>query len=164
MKVYSRLGDQGMTSTLCGERIAKDDCLCEVSGDIDSLQAQIEKLLLLTHADMKKEYLHKIYFKLSQLNGELSDHKIGHLIKHPVTKKDVEELEKWIDSMNLKIKGFQRFNTHFSINVNEARIRTRKLERSITSYLRDEKLRANAYEYINRLSSYFFALAVKLNG
>ena len=49
-----------------------------------------------------------------------------------------------------------------AIEVNEARVRTRKLERTLTNYLREREIRSVVYKYVNRLSDYFFALSVRL--
>ena len=68
----------------------------------------------------------------------------------------------WIKDMKLEINSFQRFNLPITVELNEARVKTRKVERTLTRYLRDKKLRKTVYSYVNRLSSYFFALSVKI--
>ena len=154
--LYTRYGDNGYTKTLSGEKVHKDSCLIEVNGALDSLQCALDKLTLNIN-DMNLKYIQE---KLHQLGGEISGQKIGHIIKYPINKKDIEKLEHWIDTFNIDIHNFIRFTKPLAIDINEARIRTRRLERLLTGYLKKRRLRLTAFKYINRLSTYFFALGV----
>jgi len=166
MKIYTRTGDRGVTSTLSGQRIPKDDCLIKVNGELDELQTQIDKVI----SYMKRSVsfaetlvqLERIRTLLWQLGGEISFGERNNLVKQPIMKYDVKDLENWIDNFNLEIKGFQRFYNPIAIEINEARVRTRRLERTLTKYLRKRILRIEVYMYLNRLSDYFFTLAVAI--
>lgn len=165
-KIYTFTGDEGFTKTLKGDTVPKDNCLIEVHGDIDSLQAMIDKLIayarfseLLTE---QKPMLLRVQVLLWQLGGEFSQGRIGGLVNQPIEESDVEDLENSIDSFDLDLDGFQRFKHLIAIDINETRVRTRKLERTLTNYLREARIRSVVYKYINRLSDYFFALAVKI--
>jgi len=165
-KIYSFIGDDGFTRTLHGCTLSKDHCLIEVHGDIDALQSMIDKLIAYAkYSDSmaeQKPLLSKVQLLLWQLGGELSQKKVGGLVTKPIGESDVADLEKTIDSFELDLHEFQRFNNLIAIDVNETRIRTRKLERTLTEYLKKSKIRPEVYKYINRLSDYFFALAVKI--
>ncbi|MAG38468.1 hypothetical protein CMO90_00090 [Candidatus Woesearchaeota archaeon] len=165
-KLYTCFGDNGCTSTLSGDCVAKDDCLIDVNGDIDSLQASIDKIVAfsMNNSDLSEDFnlLEKIQVLLWQLGGEISQRSAGGVVNKPVKESDISLLEDAIASFDLDVKGFQRFSNLLAIEVNESRVRTRKLERSLTNYLRDEKLRSVSYKFVNRLSAYFFALAVKI--
>ncbi len=163
-RIYTCTGDKGVTRSLSGEVLPKDNCLIEVSGDLDSLQASIDKLLAFSPyskilAD-HSEVLKKIQVLLWQLGGEISSRSVSPLVKRPISDEDLEELEMLIDSFNLDLDGFQRFSNLAAIEVNESRVRTRKFERSLTSYLRESHIKHVSYKFINRLSDFFFALAV----
>ncbi len=163
-KIYTCTGDKGMTKSLSGETLPKDDCLIEVVGDLDSLQASIDKLLAFSPyskvlAD-NSDVLKKIQILLWQMGGEISNRCVSSLVKRPILDEDVNHLEECIESFNLDINGFQRFSNLVAIEVNESRVRTRKFERSLTSYLRESQIKEVSYKFINRLSDYFFALAV----
>jgi cob(I)alamin adenosyltransferase len=164
--IYTFIGDHGFTKNLVGEDISKDHCLIEVHGEIDSLQAMIDKLIAYSrYSDFmssQKDHLSSIQTLLWQLGGELSQNKTGGLVKNPIEQEHVDFLEETIDSFELNLTSFQRFTHLIAIDVNEARVRTRKLERTLTKYLRDAKIRPVVYKYINRLSDYFFSLAVKI--
>ena len=162
-KLYTRSGDEGQTKTLSGEEVSKGGCLIEVNGRIDELQVSLDRVM--SQLPTKSEdfqNLKRVQVLLWQLGGEISEQKIGELVKYPINKKDVETVEKWIDSIGISVTDFQRFKTFISIDVNEARVRTRELERLLVKYVEDYKLRKAVYAYINRLSDYLFALAVKL--
>ena len=165
-KIYTFAGDEGFTKTLKGDSVPKDNCLIEVHGDIDSLQAMIDKLVAYSKfSDVltdQKTMLLRAQVLLWQLGGEFSQGKIGGLVNQPIDQTDVEDLEKSIDSFDLDLDGFRRFKHLIAIDVNETRVRTRKLERTLTNYLREARIRSIVYRYINRLSDYFFALAVKI--
>jgi cob(I)alamin adenosyltransferase len=165
-RIYTNTGDEGFTKTLYGDMLPKDNCLIEVNGDIDSLQTMIDKLVAYSkYSDVmahQKHLLSKIQMLLWQMGGEISQKKTGGHVNQPIEELDIEDLEKAIDLFKLNVNSFQRFNHLIAIDVNETRVRTRKLERTLTNYLREFKLRPVVYKYINRLSDYFFALAVKI--
>lgn len=164
--IFTGTGDNGSTRTLDGQEVPKDNCVIQVNGDIDALQAILDKVIVFSnYSDVlaqEKERLIKIQKLLWQLGGEISQEKIGGLVKQPIRDEDVKELENCIRGFDISLSGFQRFKNMVSIEVNEARVRTRQLERTLTHYLRERKLRPTAYKYVNRLSDYFFALAVKI--
>ncbi|MBU0471918.1 MAG: hypothetical protein KKF89_01680 [Nanoarchaeota archaeon] len=163
-KIYTFSGDEGFTSTLKGDSLSKDHCLIEVHGDIDALQAIIDKLIAYSNyssiLETQKTMLFRVQLLLWQLGGELSQRGVGGLVKQPIDNSDIIDLERTIDSFDLKLDSFQRFTHLIAIDINETRVRTRKLERTLTHYLRADRIRSQVYKYINRLSDYFFALAV----
>jgi len=164
MVMYTRLGDAGTTSTLKGDRVPKDCCLIKAIGDLDELQTQIDKCIsyLKKTLILEREVLRleRIQTLLWQLGGEISFEGINDYITNPIEDSDVKELENWIDDFNLTLKGFQRFENVIAIELNEARVRARRLERNVTENLRESKIRPISYKYLNRLSNFFFALSV----
>lgn len=162
--IYTKTGDKGITKTLSGQTVPKNHCLIQINGELDSLQASIDKLIAFSKYSQvlseQKELLKTIQMLLWQLGGEISQKQTGRLVKRPIKEKDVKELEHNIDSFALDLMGFQRFTNLVSVDVNETRVRTRSFERTLTNYLEDAEIRYEVYQYINRLSDYFFALAV----
>lgn len=165
-KIYTFKGDQGFTKTLDGHTVSKDDCLIEVHGDIDALQTMIDKLIAYArYSDImaqQKPLFSRMQTLLWQMGGELSQKKTGGLVNQPLDESDIVDMERIIDSFKLNLDSFQRFTNLIAIDVNETRVRTRKLERTLTNYLRNQIIRPVVFKYINRLSDYFFALAVKV--
>jgi|FLOH01.1.fsa_nt_gi cob(I)alamin adenosyltransferase len=165
-QIFTRIGDKGATKTLQGEFVPKDDCLIEVNGDIDSLQACLDKILAFSNYSEalaeEKEMIMQIQMLLWQMGGEISQGNVGGFVNKPIEELHVDELESSIEKFSLYLDGFQRFKSMIAIEVNEARVRTRKLERTLTNYLREREIRSVVYKYVNRLSDYFFALSVRL--
>jgi len=167
-KIYSKIGDEGTTKNLSGETVHKDDCEIEVIGLLDSLMSQMDKVLyglnILPKETHQLNICNNINTLLWQFGGEISGKKILELIKTPIEKIHIEIIEKEIDNLsNNALHKFTRFCNPIAMDIDEARIRTRKLERELTKYLRENKLRKTAYIYINRLSDYLFVLANYIN-
>lgn len=162
MKIYTKFGDDGMTNTLSGKTVPKNAYLIKVNGDIDSLQSNVDKMIMFIGELPEGKHLQHIQKKLWQLGGEISGEKVKDYIKDPITSQDVNLLERWIDDLmrNTNINAFVRFSKPITVEANECRVRTRRLERTLTDYLEQQKIRAIAYTFINRLSDYFFALSV----
>ena len=156
----------GYTTMLNGIKVSKNDCLVQVFGEIDELQTQLDKLLIYLESSVyfQKEIvqLKRIEFLLWQLGGELSFGRPTKIISKPIVDSDVKDLEAWIDDFNLNIQRFQRFTNIVAIEANETRVRTRKIERNLVEYIKTRSLRAVIYRWVNRLSTYFFALAVSI--
>lgn len=155
-KVYTSLGDSGFTSDFSGKRILKNDSIIVANGKIDNLQSSIDYALLLDKGS-HKDVLVKVQQKLWQAAGEIASCP-GDCLNAPITIKDLDELELYIESLGEPPNKFVRFNTEEAISFNECRIRCRDLETALVSLLRDGGLRNDIYRYINRLSSLFFML------
>jgi len=61
---------------------------------------------------------------------------------------------------NQKHSGGRFFNKLSACHLNEARIRCRDVERKLTTFLKENKIRKVTYKYVNRLSDYLFCLAI----
>lgn len=172
IKIYTGRGDQGKTTTLSGETCRKDDDLIELNGLIDELIVAVERariLYLYTEGEEKTEWLEQDTKNLKQLNkiiealyllgAEISNGKTTNLTK-TIDKGFVDKLEEKIDEIYRPLTAFMHFKKLSAINISEARVRTRKLERGLTATYRAKNLRQAVYQYINRLSDYFFVLSV----
>ena len=163
MKIYTRRGDSGMTTTLSGSRCSKSDLLIWLMGSIDELQTAIDRVVAQLKRSPHRARLERIQHILWQLAGELSQQGTGGLVKDPLYAHDTEELERWIDEAGLDLKGFVRFSSLLSADVSEARVRARRFERILSAYARRVDVRPEVSAYANRLGDYFFALAVVLD-
>ncbi|MGV8142768.1 MAG: ATP:cob(I)alamin adenosyltransferase [Candidatus Pacearchaeota archaeon] len=154
-KVYTTLGDSGFTKDFSGQTLLKNSGIILANGKLDSLQSAIDMSILLSkeHTD----FLNKVQQKLWQAAGEIANCP-GECINAPITLKDLEDLESYIDSLGEPPNKFVRFTNQESIWFNECRVRCRELETHIVGILRDNSLRPEIYRYINRLSSLFFML------
>lgn len=170
-KIYTKKGDNGYTKNLSGETVWKADMDIEVIGQIDELMAQIDLILAnlenyymtdFGEDDSLEEYdlLKKIRNTLWMTSAEISttnnkfDIKSGSMVDDNKTK----ELEEYIDKCDLNIKNFISFRNLLAVEVNEARVRARKLERTLCMISPREEIKS----YMNRLSDFFFAMAVTI--
>lgn len=159
MRVYTRTGDAGTTTTYSGKKVPKDSPLIILVSKIDALQASLDtSYVSVKNKDLKK-LLDGIQAKLWQTAGELSLEGKGKKVVDTITLQDTEELEKQIDKYNQKISYFIRFRKETSVRLNEARVRCRELEVYMTQFLKKKKIRPEVYKYINRLSDLLYVLA-----
>jgi len=158
MKLYTKGGDKGVTSTLSGRRLQKCHCLIDINGTIDSLQSQLMRLL---NNENFKEELETVYDNLMKISAEVSFEKE---LENSIQIEDVEAIEKLIDTLyHFDLKGFVRFRHPVAIEFNEARVRTRELERKIVDFSNEHNIREVCTTYINRLSTLLFIMAVEIN-
>ncbi len=157
IKVYTKKGDKGTTCDMTGKIISKDDVRIIIFGKIDSLQAAIDLAALYSKGKYKKilEFIEK---KLWQTSGEIARCE-KKCLTEPITEKDIDFLEKFIDSLGEPPKKFVRFETQQSIALNECRVRCRELETHLVKLLRTKQLRPEIFKFINRLSSTFFMMS-----
>jgi|TARA_Y100000310_G_scaffold302635_1_gene340213 ATP:cob(I)alamin adenosyltransferase len=159
MKIYTKVGDHGETVTYGNLKIPKDSYIIDINGLIDSLQSALDFCWL--HNESFREIIEKVNKKLWQLGGEISLGGIGKNITTPIREEDILFLESLIDKFNFP-REFIRFTKISSVNLNEARVRCRILERDLTPLLKQEMIREVVYKYINRLSDLLFVMAYKV--
>lgn len=163
MRIYTRRGDSGSTSTLDGKRIEKSDRLVWISGSIDELQTALDRVLAQLEEGKHRSRLERVQHVLWQLAGELSQGRTGGTVSDPVLDRDTGELERWIDEAEIDLTGFVRFSSVLAADVSEARVRARRLERVLADHARAAQVRPEVLAWINRLGDYLFALAVVLD-
>ncbi|MCF7871460.1 ATP:cob(I)alamin adenosyltransferase [Candidatus Woesearchaeota archaeon] len=160
MKVYTKVGDKGTTRTYSGKEIPKDDPIIIIGGKIDTLQASLDYAKIVLSDTEIIEIIEDVQKKLWQSAGEISQEGTEKL-KEPITEENITTLEQNIDKYNQKIDFFIRFSKESSCRLNEARIRTRELEITMTQKHLEGKIRSEVYKYINRLSDLIYVLACK---
>jgi len=169
MKIYTKTGDQGTTSDVLGNRISKADIKIELQGTIDEVNASVGFLrALVQDAKYKSEILdinctlRDIQYTLFRIGSDIS----SNLTYQYVTESDITFLEQSIDAMTNTVGALQNFIYY---NGNQAaaycqviRSVTRRAERVFVRYL-DGKNYSLDYQFINRLSDFFFTLARYMN-
>jgi len=164
-KIYTKQGDGGYSTLYDGNKYYKNNIIFDVLGDFDELNSHIG--LLITNC-IKRDYkdeieiLRKIQSKIMILATYIAELKNQ---KHQVYiySSDIQFLEKNIDQYSEKnpiIVGF----TLIGKNVTESQTHvcrsiTRRVERSI--YKLNYKIDYNIKMFLNRLSDFFFILAIK---
>ena len=155
-KIYTRTGDDGTTGMADGSRVAKDDLLIEVIGEVDELNSQLAVLSCHVPADFI-ESIRTIQNELFNVGAELS---MGQDI---IKQESVDWLEQSLDELNLSLKPLQEFilpgGGLAASHCHVARAVCRRVERALVGV--DKRATLNDYlkAYINRLSDYLFVLA-----
>jgi len=153
MKIYTKKGDRGETSTYGGKRVLKCDFNIEAVGDIDELNAVLGMVNLLETEKIQSDLL---------LIGAVVSGKVFS-IKYLVFR--VKEMEKEIDRMwgeMPELKNFIIFGgTEKTSLLYLARAVCRRAERSIVALKREDF--GTVIKYMNRLSDYLFCLGRWVN-
>lgn len=158
MKIYTKTGDQGITSLATGERVSKTNIRVEAYGTSDELNSIVGwvRVALPPEAPMADRQLAYIQNRLFDLGARLAGSELAF------DESLIPSLEQWIDTMQAALPECHDFilpaGNEIVTRCHIARTVTRRLERCI---LRLEK---GSYQesdliFVNRLSDYFFLLS-----
>lgn len=178
MKIYTKAGDFGMTSTVTGERISKASRMMEVQGSIDELNSSVgllRALLIKSGTQCKdpvgvmsiSEHLKRIQYHLFCMGSDLT----YQFAKQYIKEENIQELEERIDSMTEitgSLKSFIYLSGHeVACYTHVVRSITRRTERQFVAFLQEGNPEVTEYpldyKYMNRLADYFFQLARYIN-
>lgn len=157
-KIYTRNGDDGTTGLASGERVSKDCLLIKAQGDLDELNSSIA--CVRAYSDDKKldTLLVAVQHHLFNVGGELSAPQCDL-----TSANDVKWLERWIDYFNTDLPPLKEFilpgGDAAVAHCHLARTVCRRAERNLVEWSRENPVRAELIQYINRLSDLLFVLA-----
>jgi cob(I)alamin adenosyltransferase len=164
MKIYTKTGDSGDTSLFGGQRVPKDALRIEAYGTVDELNS----MLGIVRADNQDAEIDRI---LSEIQNQLfalgADLATPRSVEKKVVKridpKDVQQLEKVIDSVDPVLKPLRRFvlpgGSPLAARLHFARTVCRRAERAVVRLSRNEDIGETVTVYLNRLSDLLFVLA-----
>lgn len=165
MKIYTKAGDEGMTSVI-GGRVPKDDNRVETYGTIDELNSYVGMAVSLIAGDEKYKDLSD---QLVRIQQELFDcgSDLAFVRKkdrsYKVTEQLTQQLEQVIDRATEETPPLERFilpgGTALSSQLHICRTVCRRAERLVVTMARTEEINEEVRRYLNRLSDYFFAAA-----
>ena len=168
LNIYTRTGDNGMTSLVGGVRVSKRDIRLEAYGTVDELNSHLG--LLLTYLkDKNKDQVFAIQNKLFSVASYLAtdQSKIKLRKQSVLTEDDSKELENAIDELQAQLPHIEHFilpgGCQASAQCHICRTICRRAERRIIVLTEEIKIDPNLLKYMNRLSDYLFVLARKLN-
>ncbi len=167
--LYTGAGDNGTTKDIFLCRIPKSGFLVELFIKMDRLQADIDKAINLIPDLEERELLEFLQKKLWQTYPMIQDpeNKLQHT-RSPITEQDLERLQGYIKSCEkFSSNSFVRFHNEKSIILNDCRISTRDAEISLHRFLessenQNAEISPIISSFFNRLSSLFFAMALKM--
>lgn len=164
-KIYTRTGDEGMTSLGSRQRVAKDSLRVQAYGTIDELNSVLG--VALAHGLVKQltEKLTIIQNELFHLGSDLcftEEDKKDYQIPQ-IEPRHIEALELFIDEMNEVVGPLQNFilpgGSIGAAQLHVARTVCRRAERSAISLARQEPIGQYVIPYLNRLSDALFVMA-----
>lgn len=169
-KIYTKSGDDGQTCLASGVKVSKTDIRVCVTGELDELSAIIG--LLLCENDLKDSYdglvrIQHLLFEIGLLvsSGSKSDEII--LQQENLFINELEILESNIDRMQESLPDLKAFvlpgGMRCAALAHLCRTTVRRLERSMWQLNSHFVLPHPMLAFINRLSDYFFVLALNLN-
>lgn len=162
MSIFTKKGDNGMTSLAGGTRVGKDDLRVEAYGTLDELNSFVGLLKSLTDEDQ----LEDIQRKLFSIGGYLA---YEDATSSGIVPEDVAYIERLIDELEDELGKLKRFilpgGSEAASVCHVCRTVCRRAERRMITLRKaaEEDVDEYAFMYINRLSDYFFVLARKLN-
>lgn len=166
MKVYTKTGDTGTTSLVGGKRVPKDCARLESYGTIDELNAQVGLLLTYVSEPVDRETLIGIQNNLFVIGAQLATEapQVPSVI---ITSVDVTKLEQSIDAASEGLPKWRGFTLPGGCRpaalTHVCRTICRRAERRILTLNSSEEVAPELLAYVNRLSDYFYILALRLN-
>ena len=166
MKVYTKTGDTGTTSLVGGKRVPKDCARLESYGTIDELNSQVGLLLTYVAEQQDRECLIGIQNCLFVVGAQLAT-EAPNVPSSVITDDDVSILENNIDKASEGLPRWRGFTLpggcREAAEAHVCRTVCRRAERRILTLNSEEKVDPQLLKYINRLSDYFYVLALRLN-
>ena len=169
MKIYTKTGDKGTTSDVLGNRVSKGDIKIELQGSIDEvnagvgyLRALLKKVNSSTASLDTDKALRDVQYALFRIGGDISSDFSQNYIKEA----DIEFLEQSIDTMTGAVGPLENF-IYYSGNEAAAychvvRSIVRRAERVFVRFMEGKEYTPD-YQYINRLSDFFFSMSRYIN-
>lgn len=167
MKIYTRTGDQGMTSLFGGKRVSKTDIRIETYGTVDELNSWIGLLRDQPVNHERQDELTGIQDRLFTMGSLLATEPGNTKVKVPaLADDDIIVLEKLMDRMDETLAPMRSFvlpGGHPSVSFGHiARTVCRRAERLAIALNEAENIDPLIVKYLNRLSDYLFVLTRKM--
>ncbi len=165
MKLYTRQGDNGTTILCGGGHVDKTDVRVAACGDIDELNSHIGLLMALMRPSRDADRLAAVQATLFHAATHLPES--AGLSAVRVAKADIDALETDIDRLQRDTPQPQTFvlpgGCREAAQCHVCRSVCRRAERSVVALAGYYEVDACILAYLNRLSDYFFSLALNLN-
>lgn len=169
MKIYTRTGDQGLTSLVGGKRVPKTSSRLDAYGTVDELNSHIGLLLASEGIPAEgRQTLHKVQHRLFNLGSRLATEPESAYQPKGITDSDVSDLENAIDAIDASLPKHDRFilpgGALPAAQAHVCRTVARRAERAMLKMQEDgNPVDPAALRYINRLSDYLFVLSRQIN-
>ena len=163
MKIYTKTGDQGLTSLIGGTRVPKSSLRIDCYGTVDELNSYIGLLRDQPVNDGRRALLKEIQDRLFTIGASLASDPEKSKMKIPdLHAEDVALLEQEMDRMNETLPELRVFvlpGGHQSVSfAHLARCVCRRTERLVIHLREDSFVADLVVMYLNRLSDFLFVL------
>ncbi len=168
-KVYTKTGDEGMTSLVGGVKVKKTNARIEAYGTVDELSSQLGLLASFMKDGPDKNLIYRIQRNLFTLSSYLATDKTKTQLapSYTLDAGEVTVLEHEIDTIVAGIPQQTAFilpgGSHEAALAHVCRTVCRRAERRIFFLAESTDIDPEVLQYVNRLSDYLFVLARKLN-
>lgn len=158
MKVYTKTGDEGLTSLYTGERVEKDSPRVEAYGTVDEINSALAIARSFSEIPDLQEKILEIQKTLPRLMADLAS------INRPatITDSDIKNIEEDIDLIDRNLPPLRNFvipgDTRAGAFLDLARTTARRAERKLYKLSHFEAIYEVDRVYLNRLSDYLFML------
>jgi len=163
-KIYTTGGDKGKTSLGTGKRVKKTDTIIIAIGSVEELNAHIGVAISTPRVKFTK-ILKNIQNDLFDIGADLAFPNTLNNRKRVlrITKKQVSQIEKYIDSINIELPPLTSFilpgGSLISSRLHLARTVCRRCEINILQINKNMPVNLELKKYINRLSDLLFVIA-----
>ena len=160
-QIYTKTGDEGMTSLRDGVRVPKDDPRIETNGQIDQLNAHLGVVRsMLGDDDANREIIHSVQRELMTVMSHIATPEGSVNPRELHAAKITSELERAIDQADFQ-GGFvvPGGGSQLAAFIHLARTQVRTVERRLWSLHREHPVDRDVLVMMNRLSDYLFVLA-----
>jgi len=163
MKIYTRVGDQGMTKQISGKMVSKTDAQIVTLGDIDEFQSYLGVVVAsLSERPELVDEISEVQRKLYMLEADISVER-----HQEMTLADTTALEERVDFFMDSTPELTEFilpgGSEAGARLQYARTVARRAERSAVALNLEQPLEPAILKYLNRLSDYLFAMARYVN-
>ena len=163
MKIYTKGGDNGLTSLFGGKRLSKDDFRIEAYGTIDELNSFTGLLMAKTNRRFFHEVLTMVQNRLFDIGSHLASDPEKSVLPCHVDEIDITMLEETMDVMDTELPALRSFilpgGSELTALAHVCRTVCRRAERRVVSLAREENVDEWVIIFLNRLSDFFFVLA-----
>ena len=168
MKIYTKTGDEGITSLFGGKRISKGSLIIEAYGTVDELNSYIGFVRDQAVNKSRAAVLIEIQDRLFTIGSILATEPGNDKVKIPsLAESDIVNLEKEIDKMEETLPPMKSFvlpGGHESVSIGHiARTICRRAERLVIMAGEHQPIDTLVVKYLNRLSDYLFVLCRKMS-
>ena len=166
MKIYTKTGDEGMTSLVGGKRVKKCCARLDSYGSVDELNSFIGLLVTYITDEADIAFLQKIQRELFMVGGSLATDLSVSEARCEVTQVMISDIESEIDRLSVLLPPLRSFvvpgGSRASALAHVCRTVCRRAERCVFALIEEGgAVEENVAVYLNRLSDYFFVLARK---